>query len=258
MPIIISYLKKIVLKLAFIPVLFTIDRRFTNMATDSERFDKALGKWDSLQRDECFSVPPQDGTLAVVLAYDHKRDKNPKTIDSYVDFEVEALKIAGNARLSGKSVELVLNATRSDFRSIIQDEKISDVTVIGNGCLSSVAVPDEKQRVDWLHISRMSTHLKTGSFTQRFCGQQSRQLNVPLGLFAVDDHRKVNAPVGRFIRPTGLKHRHNRHIQPITQSSRLSLDDIKEQFPYALYSTWQRAGIYANIMTHLVRKSLAS
>lgn len=225
------------------------------MATDSERFEKALGKWDQLHEAGHYSAPTELGSLAILLPYDHNRETG-FVVDSFPTFSAEAYSIADHAKTIGKVAEVAINATKADFRSVMHDPTVSDVVVVGNGCLSSVAVAGRDKRIDWLHISRMSDHLKTGVFVQRFCGFTPRQLNAPLGMFAVDDHRSVLAPVNRFIRPRSLQHRHNRYIAPVFSAARADRQTIAEVLPERKVTKRQRAAIYIDIAAQTTRNKL--
>lgn len=223
------------------------------MASDREKYDKALSRWDELAIAGDFSVPAASGKLAVILAYDHARDQVPGLLDPYDTFRSEALALADQATRQGKAVELVEDARRADFRSIMRDPSISDVTVIGNGCLSSVALTGNERRVDWANLARMSDHLKTGRFIQRFCGSTPRQLNVPLGLMAMASHNQVIAPVNKYVRPKSVAPRHNRQLKPVTDQDRLTYDDIKRQLPKTEPAIDQKAKMLADTIRQQIR-----
>jgi hypothetical protein len=199
--------------------------------TDSERYEHALKKWDTLQESDCFSVPQEVGTCAVLLAYNHSRDADPGVRDRFPMFVKDALAISDQLHAQGKNVELSLDTSRDDFDAVIKDETISDIVVIGNGVLSRVFLPAPEKRVGWGHIARMTDHLKTGTFTQRFCGGTPDYLNVPMGIMAVSKHSNVHAPVRQYFTPRSSSSPHNQRIQPVTNMERMSLTDIKESFP---------------------------
>jgi hypothetical protein len=201
------------------------------MANDREQYPKALQKWDQLHIDGAFSMPAELGSLAIMLAYDHKRDENPLHTDTFVDFESEAYALADEAQLRSKKADVAINATRADFREAMQNPSVTDIIVIGNGCLSAVNVPAPEKRVGWQHVGHMADHLKTGLFVQRFCGILPRRLNVPMGLMAVSSHSQVYAPVNRSIEPKSIHHPRNRLIQPVTAEKRLTYEAILADFP---------------------------
>lgn len=225
------------------------------MATDSERFERALHKWDQLHEAGSYSAPAELGKLAIMLPYDHKRETG-FVIDDFSSFEAEALAIADHAKRAGKVAEVAINATKSDFRSVMHDPLVSDIVVIGNGCLSSVALDGTDKRVDWLHLSRMSNHLKTGVFTQRFCGFTPRELNAPLGMFAMNDHRNIMAPVHRFIRPRSLTHRHNRYIGQVLAHRRTDRETLLTALPKQKVTKRQRSAIYLDMAIQTSRNVL--
>jgi hypothetical protein len=201
------------------------------LEVDHSKFTQALGRWDRLSADSHFSVPSECGTFAVILAYDHSRDVEHETIDTFPTYVAEANAIADRALAAGKKVELVINATRADFRAVLREPTISDVTVLGNGCLSAVELPNPDTRVDWKNVSRMADHLKTGVFTQRFCGTTPRLLNVPLGLMAVSSHQNVHAPLWKYFRPRHIDSSENRYIRPLLTRDRADIDTIIASFP---------------------------
>lgn len=198
---------------------------------DRSKFTEALNKWDTLSGTGSLSVPAECGSLAVLLAYDHGRDLLPETIDTFPVYLAEANAIADKALAHGKKVELVINSRRADFRLIMRDPSISDVTVIGNGCLSAVTLGSPEGRIDWKNISRMTDHLKTGTFTQRFCGSTPRFLNVPLGLMAVSSHRHVHAPLWKYFRPKDIVSAENNHIKSLLDTDRADYETIMSRFP---------------------------
>lgn len=222
------------------------------MATDSERFERALQKWDQLQEAGSYSAPSVIGKLAIMLPYDHKRESG-FVVDDFETFHSEALAIADHAKAAGKVAELAINAGKSDFRDVMRDPTISDVLIIGNGCLSSVALHGPDKRVDWLHLSRMSDHLKTGTFVQRFCGFTPRQLNAPLGMFAVNDHRSIMAPVNKFIRPRSLTHHHNKYIQQVFAQARIDRNAVFDQLPERKVTKRQKSLIYLDLAVQASR-----
>ncbi len=199
--------------------------------TDSERYEHALAKWDNLQEAGNFSVPKEIGTCAVLLAYNYMRDTDPGVRDPFPLFVKDALWVCDRISQRGKNVELAIDASHEDFRAVMQDEKISDVVVIGNGVLSRVFLPSPQKRVGWGHISRMTDHLKTGDFVQRFCGGTPDALNVPMGIMAVDNHANVHAPLWKYFTPKSHDSAHNQRIQPVTTMKRISLANIKDTFP---------------------------
>lgn len=220
--------------------------------TDSERYEQALEKWDSLHAAGDFSVPQEIGSCAVLLAYNHSRDTDPGVRDRFPVFVNDALSVCDRLSAQGKNVELSLDTSRDDFRAVMKDENISDVIVIGNGVLGRVFLSAPEKRVSWGHISRMTDHLKTGLFVQRFCGGTPDALNVPLGIMAVDNHANVHAPVRKYFTPRSSKSRHNHRIRLVTELERMSLTDIKETFPQHKGFTFeQKSGYTLNSMRRL-------
>ncbi|HSH55818.1 MAG TPA: hypothetical protein VK983_03260 [Candidatus Limnocylindrales bacterium] len=200
------------------------------MASNRTEFNAALAVWDDRRANNEFSVPHDSGSLAILCPYIDKPDR--EEFDRWPAFEAEALMVADNYHHQGKLVEVALHAALTDFKSIFSDPSVSDVVIIGHGCLSSVEVtnPDGHDLMDWLDVSRAADHLKTGVVVQRMCGGLPRKLNVPLGLFAVNDHRHVQAAVG-IKGDIGALDTENQIIHAVTAMPRMGYEDIKEAFP---------------------------
>jgi hypothetical protein len=185
-------------------------------------------------------VPPELGRTAILCSfYDKVYDGDPEKakIRAHRDiklFRKEALKIADLTIEEGGEVEVVLNAQVEDFEATFKNPWISDVIVIGHGDLSTLWVnnPNDKDKYDWQYVSEDSDHLKTGAFTQRHCGLYRRDLTVPLGTFAMADHRSVIATPGFEFHPRGLWHPDNSYLEQISPLEQLSYDYIKSNYRY--------------------------
>ncbi len=212
------------------------------MASDRQQYARAMEKWHELQGSRYYSRPVGAGVVGIVCSYwpiesvsetdSSVSDKPPNwAIKDRKTFRKEALKIADIANEHGRDVDVALNARSNDFFDILSDPSISDLVVIGNGSLSDYFLPDYK--VSWLDVSEHSDHLKQGDFTQRHCGAFSRELSVPLGMFAVNDFASVYAAVGHAIYPRGLHHKDSALIGPIFDEDYLpEYEDIKGWFSY--------------------------
>jgi hypothetical protein len=210
------------------------------MASDKQQFQRATEKWEQLHDEQAYSVPPELGRTAILCSfYDnvYRGDPEKAKLRAHRDiklFRKEALKIADLTIEEGGEVEVVLDAQVEDFEDTFKNPLISDVIVIGHGDLSTLWIrnPDDEDRYDWQYVSEQSDHLKTGTFTQRQCGLYNRDLAVPLGTFAMADHRSVIATPGFEFHPRGLSHPDNDLLEQISPLVQLSYDYIKSNYRY--------------------------
>lgn len=200
------------------------------MASDKSEFGVAFDKWQSFQDDGLFSDPVETKGVAVLLPFDYGGPY--KGVESFKALRSEAHKIADALHVTGHDVTLAVNAEERDFSQVMAEPSISSVIVIGHGCLSAVEMPDPLRRLDWVDVSRMATHLKTGRFLQRFCGGLHRDLNVPFGAFAMSKHSDVYAPVGQPFSPTAPDDdTENYKIVRVIQDEALTYGEVKRAFP---------------------------
>lgn len=166
------------------------------MPGDRKQFWRAQSKWELLKKDGCFGAPVGDGRTAIVTsAFTDEEPHTTTGISELTSFRSEALALADRIHSSGGVPELAIDATHNDITYLIQDPGIVSMYTIGNGSLSTLLL-GVKSYYDWGIVSAATTHLKLGTFIQRQCGGLTRNLNVPLGLFAVSDPRKVYAALG--------------------------------------------------------------
>ncbi|MBP7806919.1 hypothetical protein KA047_00290 [Candidatus Saccharibacteria bacterium] len=198
------------------------------MASDRQRFNRAVAHWENLRTEGHFSNPVEQASIAIVSS--QFTDDDPDTVSGITElesFRIEALELADRARKAGLRPEVAINATRSDITALIQDPSVATMYMIGNGSLSSLILGIE-DRYDWHHASTASNHLKLGQFIQRQCGGLSRQLNVPLGLFVMEDPRSIHAALGLEFYPISLDDPENEKIQPIFDTRFFSYQSIKQ------------------------------
>jgi hypothetical protein len=208
------------------------------MASDKQQYRDALVRWDTLNEERMYSLPRYLGGVAVLCSCNdwplESMEDSPgsRTGDDPAALRAEALKLAAAIRAGGQAVDVALDATGSDIDAVLQDRRISDVIVIGHGNLSDFFIRDMRTDgvYDWLDVSIAADHLKTGLFVQRTCAVPSRSLSVPLGLFAMHDHRNVIAPVGSFFMPTSLSHPDNDLLVQVTDMRRMAYRDVKKRF----------------------------
>lgn len=203
------------------------------MATNERMYQAALTEWDALNAAGSLSVPATDGITALLLPFNHTyRDSENLEGQNFSDLCDATYRLADQAMAQGRDIELAINATAVDFDRVLTDHTISDVIVIGHGCLASIEMTSvhDTDRIDWRDVAYYANHLKTGKFVQLTCGTLPRKLNVPFGLFAVSAHHNVLAAVGERIVPAYFW-RVDSPIAPVTSKSRLDLESVKELFP---------------------------
>lgn len=208
------------------------------MASDLQQFDRAAAHWQHLHNERAYSMPAGIGRTAIVCPYysagswSLRSEKAPIPDHREIkELSKEALKIADLLVARQYEVEVILNAQAADITDTLQDPAISSIITVGHGTLSGLTI-DENTEYDWLDVAQNSDHLKTGSFIQRHCGTFGRILSVPLGTFAVSDHRNVIAPLGVIFEPEGLLPEDNACLQPVSEMPQLSYRYIKQAFSY--------------------------
>jgi hypothetical protein len=191
-------------------------------------FNRALSKWEQLQKDCHVSAPANLGKVAIISSY--FTDEPPDTVTGISElssFRTEALALADRSRSEGIEPTVAIDASRNDITRLIQDPNVVSMYIIGNGSLSAVLL-GEKDYYDWIDVSEASTHLKQGLFIQRQCGSLARNesINVPMGLFAVTEICNVHAALGQDFYPLSLDDPENDKIQPVFSAPSVSYDDI--------------------------------
>jgi hypothetical protein len=112
---------------------------------------------------------------------------------------------------------------RPGSNRVVQDPEIANLYVIGNGSLSMVWLAED-DRYDWVDVSRSSNHLKRGWVHQRQCGGLTRRLNVPLGLFMLEEPARLVAALDSAFAPPSLDHPTNE--RPASCSLRVSCGQV--------------------------------
>jgi len=209
------------------------------MASDREKYNSSLRKWDQLRNQEFFSVPNDIGKTAIFCSYaiinpigERIYKKGYKDVTS---FRKEAFSLADKISAQGNQAEVILNATDEDFGSVLRDESFSDIVTIGHGNLSMLIIGNDEDidsPIDWHDLSSYTDHLKTGSFVQRQCGNFGRNLSIPLGMFCVSNHCDVIAPIGLAFEPRGLNHPANELLDNVTEQTRLDYKSARNTFSY--------------------------
>ena len=208
------------------------------MAGDRQQFKLAKTKWAQLLDEQVFGAPIAEGKVAIATSPFTDEPADTVTgMSELASFHSEALQIAERCRARGQQPVLAIDATRSELGDLIADPRISTVFVIGNGALSNLML-GEKDYFDWSDVAEATTHLKQGSFVQRQCGGLSRATNVPLGMFAVADHREVFAALGNdSFNPRSLDDPENDCVRRVFETADVTYDDVKALSGFEYTST---------------------
>ena len=203
------------------------------MAKNRTTYEQSLDIWQERVDDGCVSIAPELGAVAILLPYVGGAEYQREEVEQLPSLKTEAYALADRLYARGRETVIAINAEPEDFKRVLTDPSISDVTVIGHGCLASVEVvsPETKNRLDWYDLAHMADHLKSGSFAQRVCGILPRKLNVPIGLMVVSDHRSVQAIVGRRVGLAEISQLAGDVLPSVTNLARMSYDDVKAAFP---------------------------
>ena len=208
------------------------------MASDRDQFERATKKWRALRNELNLSRPPIEGIVAIFCSQYPSEDEYTRGQNKAIErnnrvYRKEALKLGEIATEQGRQVEIELNVSAEDVKSVLTDPAISDVVLIGDGNFSSFCPSRGKDEVvTWEDVSFHTDHLKQGYFNQRHCGHFNRDLSVPLGLFAVSDPSQVQAAAGEYIYPKGLQHPDSQKIVPVFEEGAFpTYDQIKQDFP---------------------------
>ncbi len=197
------------------------------MASDRSQFNQALKKWDTLHAEEHFSVPVNQGDVAI-LCSDYECTDPINGIPESVRYKMEAEQIARNLIQRDIPSEIYYGFTEHDVHDVLTDPTISSVITIGNGNLSETYAHGGDS-IDWRFVSLASDHLKTGRFTMRHCGQSIRQLSVPLGTFAMSDHSNVFGAHNTYL-PTIMRPEDEAAIDRLHIYRRIGYRTVKNLF----------------------------
>lgn len=197
------------------------------MASDRSQYNRALRRWDSLHDQQAYSAPVNDGDVAILYSDYVMGNKDEKEIE-WNAFREEAYNIATLLGARGISSEVFDAFTLDDAAEVLADPDFSSIVVIGNGNLSETYAHGGTS-FDWRFVAEHATHLKTGRFTQRHCGQAIRELSVPLGTFALCDHSSVYAAYDTYL-PTTMTDEYEAAIQRLHPYTRLGYRALKNMF----------------------------
>lgn len=188
------------------------------MASDRQQFKRASEYWECLQNERLFSVSPEVGYTAVIVASKFDREFlkqeecDADDIEYYLReherFQHEAFDIQRQLEADGAKAVVLEPASFQAFNDAIADKSISSIITIGHGDISGIEIEDDEGGrfiYDWRDSLYSLDHLKLGYFIQRHCGMTNRDMPVPLGLFCMADHRNVIAPIARIFDPKSLE-----------------------------------------------------
>jgi len=207
------------------------------MANETVRFKRALKKWDTLHAEKAYSAPVESGAVAILasdraLADEKGEQASKEDIEEATNerqaFLEEAQRIAETLTAEGVDNQIFPAFTMENVTDVLADRSISSVITIGNGNLSEVWA-HQGLYISWDFVADNATHLKTGYFIQRQCGQLAYHLSVPLGTFALTDHSNVFAAHGKYLPPV-LTPKHEASIMQLHSERRLGLETVKRLF----------------------------
>jgi hypothetical protein len=216
------------------------------MASDRKQYEKAVEKWTNFQNEGVFSAPQEEGIVAVITSdyqYNFIRTQDCDDFNPYKamtedeidieNFNREAKIIVEKLGLLGVVTELLTNCDIDHVTDAVRDINISDIVFIGHGALAGIFIKGANDDFfDWKQASDISTHLKTGSITQRQCGIQPRKFNPTLGMFLTSDLTLVRAAKGIVFDPKGNGDVENQLIEPVfNMKMPPNYRWIKENFP---------------------------
>lgn len=197
------------------------------MADDRSQFNQALRKWDTLHTEASYSLPVDEGDVAI-LCSDFEMGEPVNDVPESVIFKREAERIADTLMQRDIPSEIYYGFTTNDAQDVLTDPTFSSVITIGNGNLSETYAHGGVS-VDWRFVSLASDHLKTGRFTMRQCGHAIRHLSAPMGTFAMSDHSDVFAAHGKYL-PAVMEASDERLIQRVHTHRRIGYGTIKNLF----------------------------
>jgi hypothetical protein len=194
------------------------------VASDRQQFESALRHWRELCASGRRSASWAEGLTAIVVSGFTDNTPCSTAADGELrSFRAEGEELADRTDLAGGHPLLLIDATRHDLDRVIQDPEIANLYVIGNGSLSMVWLAED-DRYDWLDVSRSSNHLKRGWVHQRQCGGLTRRLNVPLGLFMLEEPARLVAALDSAFAPPSLDHPTNECMTAVMMGRRMLYD----------------------------------
>ena len=197
------------------------------MASDRQRYSRAVSKWNELRAAREFSASPEHGRTAVfVTRYGYGEHEQ----DTLASMRREAKNYAKVMRDFCAGVDVHETVTADLVKEAIQDPKICSLMVIGEGGFSNLFDDREDYESTWWHdVSEWTTHLKQGVFYQRFCGNHPESVPVPYGTFAMMSLNQVWAAPGKTFSPEydpQVEH----DFRPVSNSDALTYNQMVTTF----------------------------
>ncbi len=247
---------------------------------DKEKFEKATERWYRLHEQGRYSVPPNVGRLAVIcstMLY-HGYEGQEVVEAEIANLRKEAADYKAHAELNGIEAVVFDSATFADLREVLRDETFSSVATVGHGALpylylaggghlvdswrfediSETTPLPVNDRFDWFDVAMEATHLKLGTFEQRQCGHAIYDLSVPMGVFAMADHRFVYAPTNATFQPKSLLDPvENEKIESVAFGDQITYDEIVS-FYGKLTEAQVDSEALANLADDIVRQAASS
>lgn len=215
------------------------------MASDRQQFERARLKWRELEKSGAFSMPERIGKTAIIVSTSHVRDISDESRQEIEIFKREARHLADTERARNRRVEVISTMSAMAITEVMQDPEFSTIVTIGHGSLSYLYIDNGKKddskrnnRYDWRDVARDSTHLKTGFFVQRHCGNPVRHLSVPLGTFGLAQPNNILAPVNEGFLPDSLPDSifDRTGLRWLPTSNRPSYEEIKQAYDNRLFT----------------------
>lgn len=200
-------------------------------------FNRYLESWDHHHAMNNFSLPQREGIKAIIYGTrlgsvdDPDTKENNRLLES---FEQEAYEIADECRQLGGRALLYTGMSLGTFSDVLEDRRVSDIVVIGNGSFSAIYsdswTTEQPDYIEWTSVARRATHLKQGAFIQRTCGHflSENRLSPPFGMFALSDHRNIFSPINEYFGPENTPNQaaveaEEQKIRQVSSVGRISL-----------------------------------
>lgn len=106
-----------------------------HMASDRRQFNQALRRWDALHEKGAYSLPVDEGGVAILCSGYGLGEPDQKTQEVQA-FEAEAKRIADLVYSRGIDVAEFYDFDEHDMIQVLTDRTFSSVITIGNGNLS--------------------------------------------------------------------------------------------------------------------------
>lgn len=195
------------------------------MSNRVNQFEAAYMRWEALRDAQKFSVAQEVGKTAIIVSsYVNLGFLEEGEESEDIIFLEEAAEIADEITEEGGTPQII-SATQKNIEQAIRDPEVSDIITIGHGRLGNLTL-NTGSHTSWYNIAAMVTHLKQGTFFQRQCGLIDPEFTVPMGFFAVSDHRNIIAAAGVQL-PNLLKPHHERHFQRLFDFPKATIADLE-------------------------------